>query len=118
MVLDNGEEAGLLLARGTVLNPGDRLLDEHDAFVVEVKAALETLSTVRVSGPLPLARACYHLGNRHVPLQIERDTVRYLHDPVLDQMLGALGLHVICEQAPFTPETGAYGNGHGHPHGH
>jgi urease accessory protein len=64
-----------------------------------------------------LARASYHLGNRHVALQIGRGWVRYQHDHVLDDMVRGLGLTVTIEQAPFEPEAGAYGGAHTH-HAH
>lgn len=84
--------------------------------IILVKAAVETVSTVTASNPLLLMRAAYHLGNRHVALQIDSDRLRYLHDHVLDTMLEQLGLSVVREQAPFEPETGAYGGGHHHHH--
>jgi urease accessory protein len=115
--LDGGEEAALMLPRGTVLRDGDHLRTEGGE-VVEVRAAPETLSTVTVTDPLALARAAYHLGNRHVPVQIEAGKLRYQHDHVLDDMVRALGLPVHTEQAPFQPEGGAYGGGHGHGHDH
>lgn len=117
--LDNGGERALLLPRGTVLRDGDRLRDEEGQ-VIRVRAADETVSTARSPDPRLLARICYHLGNRHVPLQIGADWLRYRHDHVLDGMVAALGLSVACEQAPFEPESGAYfGSGQGHtPHAH
>lgn len=118
--LDDGEDVGVLMPRGTVLRDGD-LLRASDGRVVSVSAAPETVSLVHCADPLLLARACYHLGNRHVPLQIEQGSLRYLHDHVLDDMLRALGLEVACEQLPFEPEAGAYhshGAHHGHPHEH
>jgi urease accessory protein len=64
-----------------------------------------------------MARACYHLGNRHVALQINSNTLSYLHDHVLDDMLKGLGLEVNVLMAPFEPEPGAYNtNGGGHHH--
>ena len=115
--LDNGEEVGLFLPRGTVLRHGDRLR-AADGRVVEVRAAPETVSTARTDDPLRLARAAYHLGNRHVALQLGPGWLRYLHDHVLDGMVRELGLEVIYEQAPFEPEAGAYGGGHHHGHDH
>ena len=115
VVLDNGEEAGLLLPRGTVLFDGD-LLAADDGAVVRVRAAAETLSTVISRDPLTMARACYHLGNRHTPLEIAIGRIRYQHDPVLDEMIRGLGLVVRIDMAPFSPEAGAYGGGH-HHHG-
>ena len=115
--LDNGEEVGLFLPRGTVLRHGDRLRAANGR-VVEVRAAPETVSTARTDDPLRLARAAYHLGNRHVALQLGPGWLRYLHDHVLDGMVRELGLEVVCEQAPFEPEAGAYGGGHHHGHDH
>ena len=114
--LDDGREVGLFLPRGTVLRGDDQLL-AADGTVVEVRAADETVSTVRA--PVQrLLRAAYHLGNRHVPLQIGEGWLRYGHDHVLDDMVRGLGLEVSCEQAPFEPEGGAYGGGHSHGHSH
>lgn len=118
--LDDGGEAGLFLPRGSVLRDGD-LLASDDGIVIEVKAAPEPVSTVRSDDPYLLARACYHLGNRHVLLQIEPGLLRYYHDHVLDDMLTGMGLSVSVEQSPFEPEPGAYGDfGHtgGHEHHH
>jgi urease accessory protein len=115
--LDGGEEAALLLPRGTVLRDGDRLRTEGGE-LVEVRAAPEELSSVTVADPLALARAAYHLGNRHVPVQIDAGKLRYQHDHVLDDMVRALGLPVHTEHAPFQPEGGAYGHGHGHGQDH
>ena len=113
VVLDSGAEAGLFLERGTVLGDGD-LLTSEDGTVVRVVAARETLSIVASGDPLKMARACYHLGNRHTPLEIADGRVRYLHDPVLDDMIRGLGLDVRVDQAPFQPEAGAYGGHHHH----
>ena len=89
--MDSGEEVGLFLPRGTVLRHGDRLR-AADGRVVEVRAAPETVSTGRTDDPLRLARAAYHLGNRHVALQLGPGWLRYLHDHVLDGMVQELGL--------------------------
>ncbi len=115
--LASGAEVGLFLERGVVLRGGDLLLAE-DGTVVEVVAALETVSTVKESDAARLARAAYHLGNRHVPVEIGAEWLRYGHDHVLDDMVRGLGLTVVVEQAPFEPEAGAYGHSHGHGHGH
>jgi urease accessory protein len=118
VTLDDGSEAGVFLPRGSILRGGD-LVASADGVVVEVRAAPETVSTVACDDPHLLARACYHLGNRHVPLQIEAGFVRYQHDHVLDDMVRGLGLTVSVEQAPFEPEPGAYGDyGHAQGHGH
>lgn len=113
--LSSGEEAGLVLERGGVLRHGDKLLTD-DGRVVEVVAANETVSTVVADDPWRLARASYHLGNRHVAVQIGAGWLRYRHDHVLDEMLRGQGYTVSVEQAPFEPEGGAYGGHHAHAH--
>ena len=117
--LDNGEEVGLFLERGSVLRHGD-LLQADDGRVIEVHAAPETTSTVHAADALMLARAAYHLGNRHVALQIGAGWLRYQHDHVLDDMLRGFGLEVVIEQLPFEPEGGAYvaASHHAHAHSH
>jgi urease accessory protein len=116
--LTTGEQAGIVLPRGQVLRGGDLLL-ASDGRVIRVEAAPETVSTVRSEQPGLLARAAYHLGNRHVALQIGAGWLRYGHDHVLDDMVRGLGLPVSVEQAPFEPEAGAYhGTEHvAHTHG-
>jgi urease accessory protein len=121
VILSSGEHALLGLPRGSVLRGGD-LLRLSDGRVVAVRAAQESVSTARSKLPRALMRAAYHLGNRHVPLEIGEGYVRYLHDHVLDAMLRDLGLSVAAEQAAFEPEAGAYARGHSgahhHPHEH
>ena len=114
--LDNGEEAGLFLERGVILRGGDCIASE-DGFVVRIRAAVETVSTVRCDDPLQLARICYHLGNRHVALEIKKGLVRYPHDHVLDAMVQGMGLKPELEDSPFEPENGAYSDTQGHHHG-
>jgi urease accessory protein len=115
--LDSGEEVGLLMPRGTVLRGGDRL-QSSDGRLVEVVAAPEELSIVRSSDSRQLARAAYHLGNRHIAVQITADSIRYLKDHVLDDMLRGQGLQVANEVLPFEPEAGAYSTSHGHGDSH
>lgn len=114
--LDNGEAAGIFLPRGSVLLHGQRII-ANSGEVIEIRAASEAVSTVYVDDPVLMARACYHLGNRHVALQISERFARYQHDHVLDEMMTGLGLSVVFEQEPFEPEAGAY-HGDGHAHGH
>lgn len=114
--LDDGREVALLLPRGTELRDGDRLRDETGALVVAVRAAEETLSWVRADDRLLLARAAYHLGNRHVPVQIGPGWLAYQHDHVLNGMVAELGLSVEIRQASFEPESGGYRHG-GEAHG-
>jgi len=114
--LESGEEVALLLPRGRVLRGGD-LLQTEDGTVVAVVAADESVSTARAADAGAVARAAYHLGNRHVAVQVGEGFVRYLHDHVLDDMVSALGLELTIERGPFEPEAGAYGGG-AHAHGH
>ncbi|CAK2573836.1 MULTISPECIES: urease accessory protein UreE [Vibrio] len=118
VMLDDGRNAGLFLPRGHILRGGEQLSSEC-GLVVEVKAAPETVSTVYCEDLLLLTRVAYHLGNRHVPLQVEAGWVRYQHDHVLDEMVEGLGATVTTEKQPFEPEGGAYGGrsgGHHHHH--
>jgi urease accessory protein len=124
---DDGREAALLLPRGTILRDGDRLRDPERDEVVTVRAADQTLSMVHASGAVALARAAYHLGNRHVPVQVGAGWLAYEHDHVLDEMVEELGLAVETRVAPFEPEAGGYRHGesgeghqqgHHHEHGH
>lgn len=109
---DKGVAVALFLPRGHYLRSG-MVLAGDAGFKVKVLAAQETLSVVRTDDPLLFARACYHLGNRHIALQILPGELRYLHDHVLDHMVEGLGLTVHVENLPFEPEAGAY-----HSHGH
>jgi urease accessory protein len=120
--LDSGDAVGLMLERGTVLRGGD-CLRCSDGRTVEVVAALETLSVVTARDGAQLARAAYHLGNRHVDVQLGAGWLRYLHDHVLDAMVRGLGFEVTFAELPFEPEAGAYAHagtsqGHSHAHGH
>ena len=115
-VLDDGREVGLQLQRQGVLRGGD-CLRAVDGTVIRIRAGEEAVSTVVCTEPLTMARVCYHLGNRHVPLQIEQQFIRYQRDHVLDDMVRQMGLDVSHEMAPFEPEAGAYHNtAHTHPH--
>jgi urease accessory protein len=113
--LDNGEEIGFFLPRGTVLKDGD-LLEADNGLLIEIKAAEEKLSSAFTTDPLLLLRACYHLGNRHIPIEISESRVSYLHDHVIDDMLRQLGLEIVTYIGPFEPESGAY-HSHSHQHG-
>src|SRR5262249_486193 len=111
--LVSGEEVALALPRGEVLRGGD-LLVASDGRVVEVVARPDQLVHVECDSPLTLSRAAYHLGNRHVPVQVGEGWLRLAADHVLEQMLKGLGARTSAVEAPFEPEAGAYG---GHTHG-
>lgn len=113
--LDNGQEAGLFLTRGYVLRGGDQLKAESGECITII-AANEDVSTVTSSDPYLLMRASYHLGNRHVPLEIKPDYIRYQYDHVLNEMIEHLQLSIKHESASFEPEAGAYTQ-HTHSHG-
>lgn len=117
---ENGEEVAWFLPRAHVLADGD-FLSTKDGTAVQIVAASETLSEVVCNDSLLLTKAAYHLGNRHVPLQINDNTLSYQHDHVLDAMVVGLGLHVSCVEKSFHPESGAYHSHnqvHGHAHNH
>jgi len=112
--LDDGREVAVTVSRGGVLRDGDGLGGPELA-AVRVVAAPEAVSTVRHGDARQLTRAAYHLGNRHVPLQVGDGWLRYRADHVLDGLCRGLGLAPESERAPFEPEAGAYG-AHGHHH--
>lgn len=117
---DSGDDIGIFMERGTILEQGD-LLRDVEGYTLKVIAASESLSSIYSDDPLLLARACYHLGNRHVELQIKKTSVHYRHDHVLDDMVRSLGLDVVVESQPFQPENGAYhshSGSHSHSHEH
>lgn len=116
-VLASGREIGIVMPRGTVLRGGD-LLRGRDGITVAVVAAPEDVATVRCADPRRLARIAYHLGNRHVELEVGDGWVRYARDHVLDDMVRHLGGEPVHESAPFEPEGGAYAGGHNHGGGH
>jgi urease accessory protein len=113
--LDDGEEVGLFLERGTVLRSGD-FLEAEDGRIVRVASRPEQLMQVTSNDALALTRAAYHLGNRHVPVAIGAGWLRFCADHVLGRMIEGLGLAVDTIEAPFEPEPGAYGGGHHHHH--
>jgi len=107
VVASNGEVVGLHIARGSSLRNGDCLCGD-DGVVFMVRAAGEVLSVINSPDPLELTRAAYHLGNRHVRLQIETGRLSYQSDHVLDDMITQLGFMVEQAVLPFEPEPGAY----------
>lgn len=111
--LASGEEVALMLPRGDVLRGGD-LLVATDGRLVEIVACPETVLHVECDSPEALARAAYHLGNRHVPVQVCEGFLRLAADHVLELMLKGLGARVTPMGAPFEPESGAYAS---HAHG-
>ena len=113
--LVSGEEVGVFTVRGSVLRGGD-LLRGDDGRVVRIVAAPEATYRVSCANPDALLRCAFHLGNRHTQAEVGAGFLRIRRDPVLKDMLLGLGASVDEEQAPFEPESGAYGGGH-HHHG-
>jgi urease accessory protein len=109
--LVSGEEVGLMLPRGEILRGGD-LVTASDGRVIEVIAEPEQLLHIESA---ELARIAYHLGNRHVPVQVGEGFLRIAADHVLEEMVKKLGAKVKAVEAPFEPEAGAYAGGH-HQH--
>lgn len=115
--LTDGRDAGIKLERSESPH-ANCVLRSECGVNVRVVAAAEWLSVAGCADPLLFARACYHLGNRHVKLQIQKDRLCYQRDHVLDEMLDQLGLDVEHLKGPFNPEQGAYAGGHSHSHDH
>jgi urease accessory protein len=115
LVTDQGEPLLLDLAKAMLLGDGDGLqLDEIG--IIEVKAAHEALLEIR-AGSAGLARLAYHLGNRHLPIQLLAETLLIREDHVIADMVRRLGGEVRAVTVPFVPEGGAYGGGHDHSSG-
>lgn len=110
--MPDGQVIYLRLPRGTVLQDGDLLQSEEGNVVIRIVAKPEPVLTVTSQTPLGLLRASYHLGNRHVPLEVAPQYLRLSPDPVLQSMLEQLGVQVKEDFVPFQPETGAYTHRH------
>jgi len=112
----------VFLPRGSTVRGGDVLVAE-DGSLLRVVAAEQALLEVRAcaehGSPFDLMRAAYHLGNRHVQLELQKDRLLLERDHVLADMLRQMHLEVAEVKAAFEPEAGAYGGeGQGHQHGH
>ena len=103
-----GRPVLLQLPREGSLQPGDLLRDQSGLTVVQVTAAPEALLRVQGSHPLELLQAAYHLGNRHVALELQEQDLFLLDDSVLAAMLTSRGLQLSPCTRPFAPEGGAY----------
>ena len=122
-----GRALGVFLPRGAVVRGGDVLVAE-DGSLVRVQAAPQAVLRITAcsehGSPFDLTRAAYHLGNRHVPIELQPDHLKIEPDHVLADMLRAMHMTVMAVSEPFEPENGAYGDhgassdGHGHGHGH
>lgn len=111
--LPDGENVHIRLPRGESLRSGE-LLAASDGRVVEVVAAPELVVQASFATPEKLTRAAYHLGNRHTPTQVDAGFLRIQRNHVLEAMLKSLGASLICTEAAFEPEPGAYSGRHSH----
>ena len=114
-----GRSVGVFLPRGTVVRGGDVLVAE-DGSLIRVEAAPQTVLRITActahGSPFDLTRAAYHLGNRHVPIELRPDYLQIEPDHVLAEMLRAMHLIVNTVDAPFEPESGAYASHANHVH--
>jgi len=123
----NGRTVGVFLPRGSVVRGGDVLITQ-DGSLIRVVAAPQAVLKITActahdhhhehSGAFDLMRAAYHLGNRHVPIEMQPDHLKIEPDHVLADMLRAMHLTVNEVREPFEPEGGAYGQQHASGHGH
>lgn len=135
-----GQQVGVFLPRGTVVRGGDVLVTQDGSLLRVIAAPQPVLRITACTDhhhghshdpSFDLMRAAYHLGNRHVPIELQPDHLKIEPDHVLADMLRAMHLHVAEVREPFEPEGGAYGpgagghahghhhaHGHGHEHGH
>jgi len=121
-----GRQLGVFLPRGTLVRGGDVLLAEDGSMVKVIaapQAVLRITACTSHGSPFDLTRAAYHLGNRHVPIELKPDHLKIEPDHVLADMLRTMHLIVNEAEEAFEPEGGAYssgghGHGHGHDHGH
>lgn len=115
-----GRALGIFLARGTVVRGGDVLVAEDGSLVRVIAAPQPVLRITHCTQhgtPFDLVRAAYHLGNRHVPIELKPDHLKIEPDHVLADLLDAMHMIVHAESSAFEPEGGAYA-AHGATHGH
>jgi urease accessory protein len=117
MTGEQGLQFLLDLPDATALRDGDGLVLD-DGRIVEVRAAMEPLAEITAPDAGTLLRLSWHLGNRHLPAQIEPNRILIRRDHVIEDMVAGLGGLVKLVSAPFDPEAGAYSGGHAHSHSH
>ena len=123
-----GRQIGVFLPRGTAVRGGDVLVAEDGSLVRVIAAPQPVLRITHCTAhgtPFDLTRAAYHLGNRHVPIELKPDHLKIEPDHVLADMLRSMHLIVVAVEDAFEPEGGAYGShehshsgGHSHDHAH
>ena len=112
-VCDDGTPLGLFIERGRMLLQGD-LLVAKTGEIIMVRAVAETLICASTKNSITLAKVCYHLGNRHVPLEIKSNKLFFQPDHVLENLCREWSLEVDSVRVPFNPESGAYGRSFAH----
>jgi urease accessory protein len=117
LTTQSGRELLIDLAQAVRLRDGDGLALQ-DGGVVRVRARPEPLLEIHAHDDGELVRIAWHLGNRHLPVQLLGDRIRIRADHVIAEMVEGLGGHVEAIEAPFDPEAGAYAPGVGHHHDH
>ena len=115
LATEAGRELLLDLPQAARLRHGDGLLLD-DGGLVAVEARPECLAEIHAHGEAELARIAWHLGNRHLPVQLLGGRIRIRADHVIEAMVELLGGHVARVEAAFDPEAGAYAGGHAHAH--
>ena len=116
LTTEGGAELLIDLPHAIRLRDGDGLRLEGGGYV-RVEARPENLLEIHAHSPAALVRIAWHLGNRHLPVQLLGDRIRIRADHVIAAMIEGLGGHAAAIEAPFDPEGGAYAEG-GHTHGH
>lgn len=114
LVTVNGSAVLLDLPQAVRLRDGDGLV--VDGGIVRVVAQAEALAEIHAHDDATLVRIAWHLGNRHLPVQLIGDRIRIRADHVIEEMVELIGGHVEQIEAPFDPEAGAYAGGHSHLH--
>ncbi len=115
LTTEAGQDVLLDLPQAVRLRDGDGLRLQ-DGRIILVTAKPEPLLEIHAHGPAELVRIAWHLGNRHLPVQLLGDRIRIRADHVIADMVHGLGGHAHAIEAPFDPEGGAYAGGHGHHH--
>jgi urease accessory protein len=115
LTTESGAEVLIDLPHAVRLRDGDGL-QAQDGRIIRVVARAEPLLEIHAHGPAELVRIAWHLGNRHLPVQLLGDRIRIRADHVIADMVHTLGGHAHPMDAPFDPEGGAYAGGHSHSH--
>lgn len=110
IILNNGKKAYILLRKRNFIFHGDILSDDQEKEIIKIIAAKEKISSIYSDNILSLLKVCYHLGNRHVSLQIKKNKISYITDYILDDLIKKMGLKISHELSIFEPERGAYEN--------